>query len=261
MEDENVSGLYDNPKYYEIAFSFRDIPTEVNVFEECIKRFSQISVKSVLELACGNSPHMEELVKRGYQYTGLDLSVPMLEYSRKKASRTDAKANLIHRNIVDFSLDTNVDFVYILLDSLYAKNTYELTNHFNQVARVLRRGVFTCLIGCIQYDPSWNSEGEDSWEIERDSIRIKTTVSWKVINRVEQTYKETIVLEVNDHDERINIVDKSLRRAIYPQEFLLMVFNLEHFEFVGWWNNWDLGQPRGLPLRLHFFGNIYRDFL
>ncbi|MCK4526646.1 class I SAM-dependent methyltransferase, partial [candidate division WOR-3 bacterium] len=69
-----MSNLYDNPKYYEIAFSFRDIPAEVDVFEKSFKRFSEIPVKSVLELACGNSPHMKELVKRGYQYNGLDLS-------------------------------------------------------------------------------------------------------------------------------------------------------------------------------------------
>ena len=33
--------LYDSPEYYEIAFSFRDIPAEVDLFEECFKRFSQ----------------------------------------------------------------------------------------------------------------------------------------------------------------------------------------------------------------------------
>lgn len=91
-----MSNLYDNPKYYEIAFSFRDIPAEVDVFEECFKRFSRILVKSVLELGCGNSPHMEELIKRGYQYNGLDLSKAMLEYSKQKASRIGAEVNLIH---------------------------------------------------------------------------------------------------------------------------------------------------------------------
>lgn len=42
-----MSNLYDNPKYYEIAFSFRDIHAEVDVFEEYFKCFSQIPVKSV----------------------------------------------------------------------------------------------------------------------------------------------------------------------------------------------------------------------
>jgi len=38
--EKDVPDLYDNPKYYEIAFSFRDIKAEVDVFEKCFKRFS-----------------------------------------------------------------------------------------------------------------------------------------------------------------------------------------------------------------------------
>ena len=236
-----MSGLYDNPKYYEIAFSFRDIPAEVDVFEECFKRFSLIPVKSVLELGCGNSPHMEELIKRGYQYNGLDLSPAMLDYSREKALRIGAESNLIHADMIDFSLDTKVDFVYVLLGSLYVKSTSELLTHFNSVAQVLKKGGLYLLDWCIQYDPL--SEGGDSWEIERDGIKVKTTVSWKAINRVEQTFEETITLEVNDHGEKQSLIGKEIKRAIYPQEFLCFVLSFKHFEFVGWWNNWDLRQP------------------
>ena len=236
-----MSKLYDNPKYYEIAFSFRDIPAEVNVFEECFRRFSQIPVKSVLELGCGNSPHMEELIKRGYQYGGLDLSQAMLDYSREKALRIGAEAKLIHADMIDFSLDTKVDFVYILLGSLGAKSTSELLTHFNSVGQVLKKGGLYLLDWCIRYDPL--SESGDSWEIERDGVQVKTTVSWKVINRVEQTFEETITLEVNDHGEKHDIVGKEIKRAIYPQEFLCFVSGFKHFEFVGWWNNWNLSQP------------------
>ena len=168
-----MSTLYDNPKYYEIAFSYRDIPAEVDVFEECFKRFSQIGVKSVLELGCGNSPHMEELIKRGYQYSGLDLSKAMLEYSRQKSSRIGAEVNLIHGNMVDFSLENKVDFVFVLLGSLYVKNTSELITHFNSVTKVLKKGCLYLLDWCIQYDPPWEAEAGDSWEIERDGISKK----------------------------------------------------------------------------------------
>ena len=101
--------LYDEPKYYEIAFSFRDIPFEVDLFEECFKRFSKISVKSLLELGCGNSPHMKELVKRGYEYTGVDLNEAMLEYSREKADKIEGKIDLCKADMVNFSLDTPFD--------------------------------------------------------------------------------------------------------------------------------------------------------
>lgn len=236
-----MSNLYDNPKYYEIAFSYRDISDEVDVFEECFKRFSQIPVKSVLELGCGNSPHMEELIKRRYRYNGFDLNKVMLEYNRQKASRIGAKVNLIQGNMVDFSLQILIDFVYITLGSLYVKNTSELITHFNSVAQVLKKGDLYLLDWCIQYDPL-ESKG-DSWEIEGNGIQVKTTVTWKVINRVEQTFEETIILEVNDHGKKLNIIGKDIKKAIYPQEFLCFVSGLKHFEFVSWWNNCDLRQP------------------
>jgi SAM-dependent methyltransferase len=238
-----LSGVYENPKYYEIAFSFRDIPAEVDVFEECFKRFSEIPVKSVLELGCGNSPHMEELIKRGYRYNGLDLSKAMLEYSREKALRIGSEVNLIHGDMVDFSLETKVDFVYVLLGSLCAKSTSELLTHFNSVAQVLKRGGLYLLDWCIQGDPPWVLESGGNWVLEREDIQVKTTVSWKVINRVEQTFEETLNMEVNDHGEKLNIVGKEIKKAIYPQEFLCLVSGFKHFEFVGWWNNWDFGQP------------------
>ena len=237
------SGLYDNPQYYEIAFSFRDISAEVDLFEECFKRFSRIPVKSVLELGCGNSPHMEELIKRGYQYSGLDLSKAMLKYTKDKALRIGAKVNLIQANMVDFSFETTVDFVYVLLDSLYIKNTSELITHFKSVALALKKGGLYLLDWCVKYDQPGKPEGAFSWSMERDGIQVKTTVSWKAINRVEQTFEETITLEVEDHGKKLNIVGKDIRRVIYPQEFLCFVSAFQDFEFVGWWNNWDLSQP------------------
>ena len=66
--------VYEHPRYYEIAFSYRDIGAEVDTFEQCFQKYAELSVKSILEVGCGNSPHMEELLKRGYAYTGLDIS-------------------------------------------------------------------------------------------------------------------------------------------------------------------------------------------
>jgi SAM-dependent methyltransferase len=238
-----VLDLYDCPNYYEIAFSFRDITAEVNLFEECFKRFSHIPVKSVLELGCGNCPHLEELVKRGYKYSGLDLSEAMLEYSRQKASRIGADTNLIHGNMLDFSLKYKVDFVYILLGSLSVRDNSEIKNHFDSVAAVLKKGGLYLLDWCVQFDPPWQSEGESSWEMNRDGVNVKTKVSWKAVNRVAQTFEETIVLEVDDHGQKQRIVGTDIKKAIYPQEFLVFISSLRHFKFVGWWNNWNLSQP------------------
>lgn len=238
-----MPGAYDFPEYYDIAFSFRDIAAEVDLFEECFRRFSRIPVRSVLELACGNSPHMEELVKRGYRYNGLELNEAMLRYSRGKAARVGGAIGLYRGDMADFALETAVDFVYVLLGSLYVKDTAGLISHFDSVARVLNQGGLYLLDWCIQYDPPWELTGGESWEMERDGVRVNTTVSWQPINRVEQTFEETLILDVEDRGETLQLVETAVTRAIFPQEFLCITSREEAFEFVGWWNNWDLARP------------------
>jgi SAM-dependent methyltransferase len=242
-EESYVSELYDYPEYYEIAFSFRDINAEVDLFEECFRRFSGIPVKSVLELGSGNSPHMGELVKRGYRYCGLDLNDAMLDYSREKARDLGVRINLIKGDMIDFNLKSRVDFVFVMLGSLFATSTSDLVKHFSSVSRVLRKGGLYLLDWCVQTEPPWQTKGGSNWEIERNGVRVKTTVTWKPVNIIKQIFEETIAFEVDDNGEKIEISGSDIRRAIYPQEFLRFISGLKTFEFIGWWNNWNLDQP------------------
>jgi SAM-dependent methyltransferase len=235
-----MADIYDYPEYYEIAFSFRDIKAEVDLFEQCFKRFSKIRVKSVLELGCGTCPHIEELHKRGYQYNGLDLNQTMLKYARKKAKSLSAKANFFHKDMINFSLDKKFDFVYVLLGALEVKNILDLVYHFCAVAKVLRKGGLYFLDWCVQFPPF---DSEESWVIKKEGIDVKTTFSLRPLDRVAQLFEETIKFEVNDHGRKINMVNKEIKRLVYPQEFLMFVCSLKDFEFLGWWNNWNLKKP------------------
>jgi ubiquinone/menaquinone biosynthesis C-methylase UbiE len=105
LDKERVSqDVYGNPFYYDIAFGFRDIVKEVNFFEECTKRFSKIKVRRVLDIGCGSSPYMLELVKRGYSFTGLDINEAMLAYSLEKARKAGVKIEVIHADMRNFRL-------------------------------------------------------------------------------------------------------------------------------------------------------------
>jgi SAM-dependent methyltransferase len=238
-----MSRVYDFPEYYEIAFSWRDISAEVDLFEECFRKYADTPVKSVLEVGCGNSPHMELLIRRGYDYFGFDLSDDMLEYSRQKLKRADMKANLFRANMVDFEYDTKVDFVFIMLGSLFATSTADLNSHFDSVAKVLNKGGLYLLDWCVQFEPPWETRGGSSWDMERDGIKVKTTVTWKPINLARQTFEETIRFDIDDHGKKLTLTGKDIHRAIYPQEFKCYISHHKEFEFVGWWNNWNLERP------------------
>lgn len=236
-----MESLYQNPKYYEIAFSYRDIKAEVDTFEESIKMFSKIKVENVLELGCGNSPHMIELVKRGFNYYGIDLSKEMIEYSQEKAKEFRMNVNLIQANMIDFNIDYKIDFAYIMLGSLYANNRDELNSHFDSINNVLKSGGLYFLDWCVQFSPL--KETKEEWEMEQDGISVNTQYFTSNLNRVSQTFEENILLDINDNGKNLTFLQKEIRKAIYPQEFLTFLSGRSDFEFVGWWNNWNLEAP------------------
>ncbi|HEX7319889.1 MAG TPA: class I SAM-dependent methyltransferase [bacterium] len=245
-----MSKLYENPKYYEIAFSFRNIPKETNIMENCINRFSKIPVKSILEVGCGNSPHMNELLKRGYRYTGIDLSRKMLEYSKKKVSGEFlTRVRFIKANMNNFALTKKVDFAFILLGSLYASNSSELYSHFASVAKCLRPGGLYLLDWCVNFDPLTNAK--ETWTMNKGDTVVKAAVTYTVINPVNQLYEEKIVLNVMDRGKKKRIIERERKIAVYPQEFLCLIKNMRRFKFIGWWNNWNLNQSLDQVLNIN----------
>lgn len=110
--------VYDNPFYYDIAFSFRDIIREVDFFEQCIQKFAKVKVKKVLDIGCGPSPYMSELTKRGYAFTGLGLSKAMLAYSLEKAKKARIKIKTVHADMRNFRTKEKFDFAFYMLGSI-----------------------------------------------------------------------------------------------------------------------------------------------
>ncbi|MEW6185232.1 MAG: class I SAM-dependent methyltransferase [Thermodesulfobacteriota bacterium] len=239
-----MAGVYDHPKYYEVAFSFRNIPQEVDVFEECIRRYARVPVKTFLELACGNGPHLNELIHRNYRYIGLDLNEHMLEFTRRKISNPN-QATLSKGDLCRFTLKESAEFAFIALGSLFAKNTADLIDHFRSVAGAISPGGLYLLDWCVYFSSRY--EVEEKWEIEQDEILVQTTVNGKIVDPVEQIYEEAITLEVTDNRPKSTYKGVDYKRIIYPQEFLLMVEHKTEFEFIGWWNNWNLGDPLPSP--------------
>lgn len=233
--------VYDQPDYYEIAFGFRDIAHEVGVMEECITRFARRPVRRVAELACGNSPHMIEWARRGYEYTGLDLNPAMVLYSREKAQAAGIDATVRRGDMVLFNLKPAADFVYVLLGSLYVVSTQQLRDHLDSVARNLDTGGLYFLDWVIDFDPL--CDYAETWEEERDGVHVRATCMTHHVNRVDQTSQEHIILEVTQNGETKTYEQRTLKRLIYPQEFLMLVNAHPHLEFVGWWDEWDLDRP------------------
>lgn len=233
--------LYKNPKYYEIAFSFRNIPKEVDFFELVIKKFSKIKVKNVFELASGNSPYLNEWHKRGYKYFGLDSSREMLDFVKARAKEKNIKIKLFRKNMNDFSIKgLRVDLVYVLLGSLYVKSNKEFFKHFDSVSKILKSGGLYILDGVVWFNVS--KDNRQNWTVSRKGIKVKTIYHAKIVDSIKQIFKEDLVLEILEHGLRKQIRSSELRKIFFPQEFLSLIKRHNKFEFLGWFDNFDINK-------------------
>lgn len=238
----NKKDLYSRPEYYDIAFcSYRDSAHEVGVIEESIRRYSRIPVKQILEMGCGPAPNLKDFVLRGYKYVGLDLLASMEKYVRSKYNSIEKKINFIVADMKDFSIPELVDFALIMGGSLMIKNTKDLLSHFNCVANSLKAGGLYLLDSCVEFDYIENIRNQ--WVIQDGEREFNAAVESFVVDRVNQLWKHQLSVEISEKKKKSYYESYNIMRVLFPQEFLLILENVQLFEFVGWWNNWNLEEP------------------
>lgn len=234
--------IYKHPQYYEIAFGFRDIKKEVDFFEATFRAFSRSKGKRVLELASGTSPYLREWHRRGYYYTGLDATRAMIDFVEVRAHAEHIPARLVRSDMIRFSFkNERFDAAYVLLGSLYATSNEEFLQHLDSVSKALRKGGLYLLDGAVWFNLL--EDNAQSWSMSRDGIRVRTSFRARLIDPVLQTFREELVLMVRDRGVRKRFESDILRKFFFPQEFRSLVACHGAFEFIGWFDNFDLHKP------------------
>lgn len=234
--------LYDHPKYYEAAFSYRDIERETDFLTQCAERYLAFELGSVLEVGCGHAPHAGAFASRGIKYSGLDINPNMLEYARSKWSHLADRFSLQKADMVSFEPVAQVDLAFVMLGSLYLKTLDEMTTHFESIAAALRPGGLYFLDWCIEFsDPLIHNQGHVFSQL-RDGIKINSRFDIRLLDPVEQLYEEIWTVDVDDHGDKHQFQMIEQNRAIFPQEFKLFIKHQTDFEIVGWWQDWNLAK-------------------
>lgn len=228
------SQIYNQAKYYEIAFSFVDSKKQGDLFEQFIKKYGKIKVETVLDLACGTALQLREMAKRGYEAIGLDASSGMLDYLKNESLRESVKIETVKADMNNFTLKQKVDFAYIMMGSIvYTKNNDLLLSHLNSVADCLRPGGLYLIenLNINWANPKfWKPQ---TWTMKQGKIKVKTTFQLVPKNLLAQTVIQTIKLEVDDNGKNMEFMDKDEVKIIAPEEFKLLVEKNGKFEFIG----------------------------
>ena len=184
---------------------------------------------------------MIELSKRGYAFTGLDISRAMLDYSLEMAKKAGIEMKTIHADMRNFKTREKFDFVFVMLGSIEIETNSDFLSHLDSMANCLKKGGIYLIDAAIQFD--WTQQGSQSWSMTKNDITANVTVDAFPANYVQQQIIEKITIEAIESGRTKIFKTEKLGKIIFPQEFLELVAKNGKFEFLGWFSNFDLAQP------------------
>jgi hypothetical protein len=79
--------------------------------------------------------------------------------------------------------------------------------------------------------------------MNRKGIEINVSFRERIIDVASQIAEHRLVGELKNRGREHHLESVDTVRVILPQEFLLFLEKSGRFEFIGWWNNWDLERP------------------
>jgi SAM-dependent methyltransferase len=94
----------------------------------------------VLDVACGYGRHAIELVQRGVNVTGLDLSLPLLIRAADEAQRRGLSVNFVHADMREMAFERQFDGAYSMLTSFGYFDEETNLRVAERVARALKPG-------------------------------------------------------------------------------------------------------------------------
>jgi SAM-dependent methyltransferase len=167
--------LYDDPALYELAFSYRDVPAEVDVLEAWYERRRRAPARRVLELAAGPAAHAIEFAGRGCKVTAVDLSPVMCSYASRRAHGAGVDLDTVEADMVRFRIPRRrFDLAIVMLDSAsHILDLDRMVSHLRGVGtHLVPGGLYVMEMAHPTEFLAGTPKTQDRWRLTRDGTRI-----------------------------------------------------------------------------------------
>lgn len=134
-----MTSIYNNLAYY-----YDRLMSDVDygkwaLYVENIFKVNDAAPRLVLDLGCGTGSFCIEMVKRGYEMIGVDISCEMLSCARKKCDQEGVDILFLNQDMRNLKLHAKVDAVVCLMDSInYLTETKDVLKLFRLVENYLK---------------------------------------------------------------------------------------------------------------------------
>lgn len=137
---------------------------------ECTKRFSDIEISEICELACGTGSMACELASRGYSVTASDLSPEMLCAAENKARLSDLDIRFVCQDMRYAKMYSQKDLAICLLDSInYLTKPDDVLKTFESVYSCIKPGALFIFDTNSKYKFE-NIYAENTYVLEADGV-------------------------------------------------------------------------------------------
>lgn len=221
-----------------------EIYDRMNDFDGDVAFYKSLALEaqgSILELCCGTGRLTIPLAKAGFDVTGLDFTLSMLDCARKKNEENGLDIEFVQGDMRKFSLDKTFDFIFIPFNSI--QNTYsmdDIVSIFNCIKRHLSpNGLFAFDIFNPNLDYLVRKPDE---KYEAKNFRTESGEEFSLV----QTMSYDRAKQVNKVRWHINIggetkVEELDMRVFYPQE-MDAILTLNGFEIISKFGDFERGE-------------------
>ena len=145
--------------YYADLWAQRDrraaktLKRELDFLEFAFRTSATRPIEDVLDVACGNGPHVVELAKRGYRCTGQDYTPERVQTAKARAGREGVSVKLMQGDATKLEYENEFDAALALYVLFLLPNDDDVRSCLRQINRALKSGgILICNIGNPFYD-------------------------------------------------------------------------------------------------------------
>ena len=219
-----------------------DYSSWADFIEKIIKKeYKNGTPELVLDLGCGTGRMTLELAKRGYDMTGIDYSVEMLDIARQTAEREGLGDKILWlcQDITEFELYGTVDLTVSCLDTInHLTSVTDLAKCFSLVHNYLVPD------GLFIFDVNGKHKFEHTYANEAYVIEDDTgfCVWQNFYNEKSRLCDFYITLFEEGTDGTYDRYDEQQRERMYTLRSLKKQLKENGFEFVGAYSDFDFSE-------------------
>ena len=241
---------YAHRAYYEDLLNQRakaraETERELDFLEAAFRQNAAHKVKDILDVACGNGPHIIGLTKRGYRCTGQDYTPERIQVAKTRAEEEGVSVNLLQGDATRLAYENEFDATLALYILFLLPDDDDVQKCLRQIHRSLRPGgIIVCnIFNPLSEKAQQRMQGYHVRETRARGIRCIDTDRMKDMDQVHGVtwWEETSTIEAPDG---IHVFRDRERLRLFTYWDILHYLQAADFKEIRCYPDWKIKLPK-----------------